>query len=193
MPHQFDPRHLGHLDNPIRRFLMPPKRTLRKIGLAKGDVFIDIGAGSGFFSFPASEIVGSEGEVLAVDIAPEAVALIERKCRERGTKNLRAIRSGPSGLGLAEAEATLAFMHTVLHEVEDKPGMLRAVHRALKAGGRIVVVEFGPGALFGPPREERIIEGEALALLAEAGFEGTEARRLGPSLYAATGAKPGRL
>jgi FkbM family methyltransferase len=75
---------------------MPSKRTLKRFGVAKGDIVIDVGAGSGYFSLPAAEMVGAEGEVFAIDIQPEAITLIERKCLERGRKNLRAILSSPS-------------------------------------------------------------------------------------------------
>ncbi|MGO8695668.1 MAG: hypothetical protein ACLQMF_18555 [Rectinemataceae bacterium] len=49
MPHRFDPEQLGHLDNPLRRLSMPPKRTLKRLGVVAGDVVIDAGAGSGYF------------------------------------------------------------------------------------------------------------------------------------------------
>jgi len=189
MPHRFDPERLGHLDNPLRRLLMPPKRTLRRLGVAEGDVVIDVGAGSGYFSLPASELVGSKGEVFAVDIEPAAVALIERKGLERGRKNLRAILSTEASLGLPDGAATLALMSAVLHEVGDKAGMLRSLYRALKAGGRIAVVEFGSAAIFGPPRSERIGEVEMRALLEGAGFAGVAIRRLNSALYAATAVK----
>jgi precorrin-6B methylase 2 len=72
---------------------MPPKRTLERLGLVEGDTLIDLGAGSGYFSLPASEMVGSAGEVFAVDIQPQAIAIIERKRAGLGRRNLRAIQS----------------------------------------------------------------------------------------------------
>lgn len=189
MPHRFDPERLGHLDSPLRRLLMPPKRTLRRLGLAEGDVVIDVGAGSGYFSLPASVMVGGKGEVLAVDIAPEAVALIERRRLELGRRNLRAILSTEASLGLPDGAGTLALMCMVLHEVGDKRDMLRSLHRALRAGGRIAVLEFGSAAIFGPPRSERIGEGEMRALLEGAGFAKVAIRRWNSALYAATGMK----
>jgi len=168
---------------------MPPKRTLRRLGLAEGDIVIDVGAGSGYFSLPASEMVGSKGEVFAVDIAPEAVALIERRRLELGRRNLRAILSTEASLGLPDGAGTLALMSVVLHEVEDKRGMLRSLHRALKAGGRIAVLEFGSAAIFGPPRSVRIGEGEMRVLLEDAGFAGVAVKRLNSALYAATAMK----
>jgi ubiquinone/menaquinone biosynthesis C-methylase UbiE len=168
---------------------MPPKGTLKRLGVVKGDIVIDIGAGSGYFSLPASEMVGSEGGVFAVDIQPEAVAIIERKRIARERENLHVVQSSDESLGLSDRIGTLAFMYTVLHEVEDKATMLRDLYRALKPGGRIAIVEFGKGAVFGPPSSERIGEKEMLALLREAGFSNTTLKKWSMSHYIAMAIK----
>ena len=41
-----------------RRQEIPPERVLETIGLRPGQVFIDIGAGPGFFALPAAAAVG---------------------------------------------------------------------------------------------------------------------------------------
>lgn len=189
MAHRFDPSKLERLDNPLRRLLMPPKGTLERLGVVKGDTVIDIGAGSGYFSLPASEMVGSEGEVFAVDIQPEAIAIIEGKRMAEGRENLHAVLSSDESLGLPDGIGTLAFMYTVLHEVDDKVAMLRNLYRVLKPGGRIAIVEFGGGAVFGPPSSVRIGEEETLALLREAGFSEAVSRRWSMSRYVAMAIK----
>jgi ubiquinone/menaquinone biosynthesis C-methylase UbiE len=189
MPHRFDPRRLERLDNPLRRLLAPPKAALRRLGVGPGDTVIDIGAGSGFFALPASELVGSGGAVLAVDIAPEAVAIIEAKRLALGRVNLSAVLSSEASLGIPDEVGTFALLYTVFHEVGDRAGMLAAIFRALKREGRIAIEEFGARAAFGPPRRERIGEEEMLALLAGAGFAEAAVRRWGGSMYAATAVK----
>jgi len=170
---------------------MPPKGALRRLGVERGDRVIDVGAGSGYFALPASEMVGEEGEVFAVDIQSAAVALIERKRAASGRDNLHAILSTEEGLGLSDGVGSLALMYTVLHEVEDKARMLRDLHRALKPGGRIAIIEFLKGAAFGPPSSERIGEGEIIALLGEAGFSKPSVRRWSAAHYLATAVKLG--
>lgn len=191
MAHRFNPNNLGHLDNPLRRLLQPPKGALRRLGVKRGDTVIDIGAGSGYFALPASEMVGGEGRVFAVDIQSAAVALIERKRAASGMDNLHAILSTEASLGLPDGVGSLALMYTVLHEVEDKAKMLSDIHRALRPGGRIAIVEFTKGAAFGPPSSERIGEGEIIALLGEAGFSKAAAQRWSAAHYLATAVKLG--
>jgi ubiquinone/menaquinone biosynthesis C-methylase UbiE len=189
MAHRFNPDKLAQLDNPLRRLLMPPRGTLERLGVVKGDIVIDVGAGSGYLSLPASEMVGSEGQVFAVDIQSEAIAIIERKRVERGRENLHVVLSSEETLGLPDGVGSLGFMYTVLHEVEDKATMLRNLYRALKGGGRIAIVEFGKGAVFGPPSSERISEAEMLSLLGKAGFRKAVTKKWSSSHYIATAIK----
>ena len=37
MAHRFNPDKLAQLDNPLRRLLLPPKGTLERLGIVKGD------------------------------------------------------------------------------------------------------------------------------------------------------------
>jgi uncharacterized protein with PhoU and TrkA domain len=67
--------------------------------------------------------------------------------------------------------------------------MLRNLYRALKDGGRIAIVEFGKGAVFGPPSSERINEEEMLVLLGEAGFSKATIKKWSRSHYIATAVK----
>jgi FkbM family methyltransferase len=53
-------------------------------GLRTGDVFMDVGANTGFFVLPISELVGNEGRVLAFEPAPDAAHLLRSAARARG-------------------------------------------------------------------------------------------------------------
>jgi ubiquinone/menaquinone biosynthesis C-methylase UbiE len=134
MPHRFNPENLGHLDNPLRALGLPPRKILEGLGLKRGDFFLDIGAGSGHFAVPASEIVGPEGQVLAVDAEPAAIELLSRKKKSLGLDNLRVRLSEAGELGAPAGAASLALLSLVLHEIEDRAGALASIARA--AAGR---------------------------------------------------------
>ena len=51
--------------------MLPPEKVLLLTGLKEGDIFLDIGAGIGYFAIPAAEITGESGKVIAADISPE--------------------------------------------------------------------------------------------------------------------------
>ena len=64
-------------DNPILPLVKNPYRILNTAGLKKGQQVLEVGCGPGFFTIPASRIVGEEGHVYAVDINPLAVARVK--------------------------------------------------------------------------------------------------------------------
>jgi hypothetical protein len=57
MTHKFDFKKKKHLDSKQRQKLLPPYELLAKFGLNNGKVVADIGAGTGYFSFPAGLIL----------------------------------------------------------------------------------------------------------------------------------------
>ncbi len=105
------------------------------------DVVADIGAGTGFFAFPMAERV-SRGSVLAVDIQPEMLAIIEVRKRERGVENVRTILGQTRDPGLPEAGVDLILIVDAYHEFSHPAEMGAAMVRALRPGGRLVLVEY---------------------------------------------------
>jgi ubiquinone/menaquinone biosynthesis C-methylase UbiE len=184
MPHRFDPRHLWFLNNPIRKLTMPPEPILTRIGVRPGIRFADIGAGSGYYSFPAAGLVGAEGRVYALDIEPEATAYLRREKEKRTMTNLEVVLSTDASLGLDPRSIDIVFMSAVFHEVEDRGRMLGLVKEALRDGGRLAIIEFDRGALvMGPPESERIGRDEMRGELLAAGFRDPLIEGLGRGLY----------
>jgi len=58
----------------------------------------DIGAGYGYFAFPAAEAVGGDGTVYAVEPDPKRAAEISKRVKERGVKNIEVVVAGAEDL-----------------------------------------------------------------------------------------------
>lgn len=71
MTHKFYVKNKYKLDNAKGRELLPPEQTLIRLGLHEGDTMADIGCGIGYFTIPASKIVGDSGKIFAMDLLPE--------------------------------------------------------------------------------------------------------------------------
>jgi len=67
----------------LRRLLKKPERTLREMGIQKGQTVLDYGCGIGSFSIPAAKMVGDDGVVYALDIHPLAIKAVEKNQKER--------------------------------------------------------------------------------------------------------------
>ena len=140
-------RVMGHqgaswLDRPEREVEEDPEALLDSLGIQKGMVVADIGAGSGYFSFRLARRVGAGGRVLAVDIQDEMLQIIRRRASRRNIGNVEPIRGTIQDPGLSPESVDLALMVDVYHEFSHPWEMIQGIHRALKPGGRLVLVEY---------------------------------------------------
>lgn len=122
-----------------------PDLILRALELTEGMVVGDIGAGTGYYARRISERVGKSGSVLAVDIQPEMLKLLEREMAKHGVQNVKPVLATPTALRLQPASLDLAVMVDVYHELEHPQEVLAEIARALKPRGRLVFVEFRAG------------------------------------------------
>ena len=102
MTHKFDAKNKHKLDNEKRRDLLPPEQTLIRLGLHEGDIMADIGCGIGYFSIPASKIVGDSGKIFALDILPEMLQDVEMKIKDNDTLNIEIILTEENDLKLED-------------------------------------------------------------------------------------------
>ncbi len=178
---KFDPGKIGLLLSDERYAETDPTDILIGAGLKKGDVFGDIGCGPGFFTIPASYIVGREGMVYALDVQEE---MLEELRKRRPPENVRIVRSLEDSIPLDEETLDLALLAYVLHEVERGDTFLREVRRVLRSGATLVVLEWEKmEEEKGPPFEERISKEDAKRMLEEGGFRIVKSENLNPSHY----------
>ncbi len=111
-------------------------------GIQSGMKVADIGAGTGLFTRLFSEAVGEEGEVIAVDIAQKFLDHIERTSREAGLKNIKTWRCTADSTELPPESVDLAFICDTYHHFEFPLKTMASIHRALKPGGRVIVIDF---------------------------------------------------
>lgn len=117
---------------------------LDRARVGPGMRILDVGCGPGRVSLPAAARVGLEGEVVALDIQPSMLQVLEARMAERGVTNVRTMLAG-AGDGKVECGAfDRVLLVTVLGEIADRPGALREVFDALKPGGLLSVTEVLP-------------------------------------------------
>jgi ubiquinone/menaquinone biosynthesis C-methylase UbiE len=110
--------------------------------LKPGMAVADIGAGTGLFTRLFAKEVGDRGKVYAVDIAPKFIQHIEQTCRESGLQNVIGVVCKTDSAGLPERSIDLAFICDTYHHFEFPFKTMASIHRALRPGGRLVLVDF---------------------------------------------------
>lgn len=170
MPHMFEAARFKRLLSPERHEELPPRPVLEKIGLRAGHVFVDIGAGPGFFSLPAAEIVGPKGRVFGLDVARIMTDALKKYAARKKTTNIRV------GIIAKTAEklptgADFYFLCNVFHEVDDRKAYLRNIRRHMAASSRLVIIDYlKKKTNRGPRLSDRVPLKTLRTLLVEAGF-----------------------
>jgi ubiquinone/menaquinone biosynthesis C-methylase UbiE len=109
--------------------------------VAEGDTAIDLGCGPGYFTLPLARLVGRSGSVIAIDLQPKMLALLDERARRAGlAARIRTYACSATTLGVV-ATADFALAVCMVHEVPDAASFLREVHGLLRPGGRLLLVE----------------------------------------------------
>ncbi len=145
-----------------------PRKLLKRISLKAGDTILDVGCGFGYLSYAASEIVGKEGHVYAVDIFEKAVRTVNKETRRRKSENIEAYLADVSKtLPIEDLSVDVCLMVDVLHGLvanEEVDRALKEIWRVMRRGGRLTIVDFkkipdSPGpALEVRLEPERVVE-----------------------------------
>ena len=115
---------------------------LDALALKPGMVVADIGAGTGYLSRRMAGAVLPGGKILAVDVQPEMVSMLERFVKRLKLENIEPRLGGEKDVGLAPESVDLAIMVDVYHELTHPHEVLASILRALKPGGQVVFVEY---------------------------------------------------
>ena len=134
-------RAAGWLNRPERIREEMPDDVVANMGLESDQVVADIGAGSGYFSFRIADRVPS-GKVLAVDIQPEMLELIERQKTDKGVANIEGVLGQVDNPNLAPNSIDAAIMVDAYHEFSHPFEMINGIYNALRPGGRIFLLEY---------------------------------------------------
>lgn len=111
------------------------------VGVREGMSVADVGAGTGLFALMFAPKLGT-GTLYAVDIAPKFVAHIETTAKQRGLGNVRGVLCGERSVDLPPASVDLVFTCDTYHHFEYPQATLASIHRALRPGGELVIVDF---------------------------------------------------
>jgi ubiquinone/menaquinone biosynthesis C-methylase UbiE len=127
-----------------------PADILHALDVRDGNVVVDLGSGAGYFALKLSPVVGSRGEVLAVDIRKLSLFFLWVRAVLRSPHNVHVIVGDEDDPHLPTEAVDRVLIANTYHEFRDPRVMLDFTFRSLRSGGRLVVVDRGP----------RVVDGE---------------------------------
>lgn len=131
----------GWLERPARERQERTDLLISRFPVAADDVVADIGAGTGYFTFPVAERVPN-GRVYAVDIQPQMLDFIKGRVEQSGALNVTPILGTVTDPGLPSDSVDLAFIVDAYHEFSHPREMGEGLVRALRPGGRLLLIEY---------------------------------------------------
>jgi SAM-dependent methyltransferase len=152
-----------------------PAEALRRLLVAPGERVADVGAGLGFFSARLARAVGDTGRVFAVEIDERLVAELRGRAAAAPYPQIEALLGTADDPHLAPRSLDAVLIVNAYHEMPKHQQMLEAIARALRPGGRLMLIEpFAPDKRAEPrdaqEREHLLAPELAEQDLREAGF-----------------------
>jgi len=130
------------LDRPEREEEEHPDEALQAIGIRRGMVVADVGAGSGVMTFKMAKLVGPSGKVYAVDIQPQMLEILRTRAQRDKVTNVQTVLDTVSDPKLPAGAIDLILLVDVYHEFSQPQAMLDHMREALKPNGRLVLLEY---------------------------------------------------
>lgn len=131
------------LASPIRKLLQNPKKILYHY-VKEGMMVLDIGCAMGFFSLPLSEMVGSKGKVICVDVQEGMIKALKKRAIKAGLLGrieTRLCDRGSLGLNDFAEKIDFALASAVVHEIPDPSLFFTELYEVIKPDGKCLVVE----------------------------------------------------
>ena len=127
-----------------------PEQLMSALHLRPGATVADLGSGTGYFTWRLAEQVGPHGKVYAVDVQQSMLDLTKAAVTEHKLPNVDYILATERSPRLPEQSVDLVFIAYAYHEFGDPEAMMTAVRRALKPGGRVLVLEYAKESNIAP-------------------------------------------
>lgn len=127
-----------------------PEVLMSALHIRRGATVADIGSGTGYFTWRLAEQVGPQGKVYAVDVQQSMLDRTKAAVDEHKLANVEYVLATERSPRLPERSVDLAFLAYAYHEFGDPETMMTAIRRALKPGGRVVIIEYAKESKIAP-------------------------------------------
>lgn len=131
------------MESRLRRLLHDPVKILEGADVHPGQIVLEVGSGTGFFTIAAARLIGEGGRLIAMEPLTGYVERLNQKVGEAGLKNVEVVRRDALNTGLDAASTDRVLLFGVL-PFPSLPlnRLLPEMHRVLKPTGTMAIWMF---------------------------------------------------
>jgi arsenite methyltransferase len=120
-------------------------QVLKALELKQGERVLDIGSGPGLLAYDIAASVGHYGRVRGIDISEDMLTMSKKRCADQSWTEFQ--KADATKLPYPDDSFDAAVSTQVYEYVADVPTALAELHRVVRPGGRVVVVDTDYGSL----------------------------------------------
>ena len=121
-----------------------PADVLRALDLNEGHKVVDLGSGAGYFTLKISSAIGGRGQVTAVDLRRLSLTFLWIRAALRNPHNIHIVLGDEDDPHLPAGTVDAVLIANTYPEFRNPRVMIEHVFRALRPGGRLIMVDRGP-------------------------------------------------
>ena len=162
--------YIQFLEREDRKVWQKPEEVVEQIQLKGNERVLDIGAGSGYFSFPIAQKL-TTGRVFAADVEPEMIRHIHHKSMLNNVQNIEVKLIDPKAPEIPE-NIDIVFMCDVMHHIADPVDWMTGIVKQLPDNAQFHIIEFKQGDIpNGPPEAAKIAPEKLMEIAKSSGLE----------------------
>lgn len=156
-------------ENAERTAYQQPEKVMQYIGDVSGQTIMDLGAGTGYFTF---RLVDAGAKVIAADVDDRFLNYMKQKADSLKVNNQIELRKVPYDSPKLKANEVDKFLIVnTYHHVDDRTEYFKQVKNGLKENGEVIVIDFFKKKQeVGPPKRYCVSAEEVVEELKVAGF-----------------------
>lgn len=117
-------------------------QILAALQIKPGMEVADVGSGTGLYIGALSKSVGGQGRVFAIDISPKFVKHLRQRAKTEQLENVEVVLCSDKDVNLKPNSVDRVFICDVYHHFEFPQSSLASIYRALRPGGKLILVDF---------------------------------------------------
>ncbi len=200
MPHKFDADHIKKLEYPERFGEEPFAEILELLPINKYSSILELGCGSGFYTFPLAHYSKENARVYALDVESKMLNILRMNMRKgqiikpldpRDVRKIIPLLIQENEFEVLDASIDLFFCAKVLHEIEGFSEFFEELERVMLKNGIIFVLDWKKEPMErGPPIEHRIDKNEAIEMFEKNGYKIVKSGEIFTNYYFITAKVP---